>query len=120
MRARLLWHVLFTIAAVGGLVLGGSASASAAVGVPPMGILASSDSSGVTLCATGSSTAAINAWVFTVEGVRADGSVVREVHNGGGRSFSSCVTVTVNGTVTGGGTATLSYAGSGPEVAGTF
>lgn len=120
MRRRLRSHVAFAAAVAAGLLVHTATPTAAAVGIPSMGIVGSNGSSSVTLCASGSSTALINAWVFTVEGVRSDGSPVLEVRNGTGRSFSSCVTVGTNGSLTGAGTGTLSFAGSGPEVTGAF
>lgn len=86
----------------------------------PMHVTVSHSTTAFTVCGSGTALSATNVWVLRVTGVRAAGLPVNETVVSFQRGFSECVAVPKAGAVAGSLVATLTYAGSAPDVAGTF
>lgn len=110
-----------TAAALASWAALGSGVAGAEPVVPvPMRVHVTHNATSFTACGEGRSLSATNVWVLRVTGVRSAGLPVNETVVSFQPEFDECVVVPKAGAVAGSIVVTLSFAGSGPDVSGTF
>ncbi len=121
MAARAWLRTATAATATASSLVAGADPASALV-VPRMGVTVSGEgTSAFTLCGYGTSSATINHWRLTVAGVRtAGGAFTAPVIESTAATFHECLTVPKGTSTAGVATVTLTFAGAGTDVIGSF
>jgi hypothetical protein len=86
----------------------------------PMHVHVSKTSTGFQACGVGQASASVNVWTLRVAGARSDGSAINATIVSFQPLFNDCISVTKNGTSAGQFSVTFTFAGTAPDIVGSF